>query len=532
MDDFFITALVRASTCQKHAPQNLPSWRPWPSASSHHKVRRKGGSKVDERGFHSKHNYRGMAAKAAPSQVSRAELKGLVDLYGEWDDALATEEALPVGLEAIHSGPGSDYFSQNDTPFQPSGDLAVGGSVQHILELLSHASTPPEPIFQLYQSLPSPRASHMPLQSLSQLLNRIAIVPRKTESVMLRYLSVLDDMKEARMPIHISHWNTAIHLAGHHLDRHTTSDIESSMSVWKEMESSTPNKGDRVTFNILFDVAVKAEKYVLAEMIHQEAVKRGLKLNRLSHMSQILYHGLRRDGSGVRKAYMQFVEAGEIVDSTVLTNVLTGLINAGELPAAEETFQRMKTMHAEKAGATTPPHSWHERRKLRQILTQAGERYRADVDNRRTFQDASPIAPDWRTYKPFVKYHADHSGNFDRTMALLEEMDLNGIRLTGPIFFWVFAGFQKFGGVRYSSWRAARLELLWKHFLTSCDEHPDDVWLDHGVATTAVWAFYKCVGRDCAQEVWVDIRRRWEPTTRSLHLVNNILKSSPGELLD
>jgi hypothetical protein len=530
MDNLFIAALVRASTCHHHANQASLSWRTWPFTPYHHKARRKGGNSAGTRAFHSEQKSQGAAAEASSAQLSREELKSLVDIYGEWDDSPAIEAPL-VGLEAIHGGLEYDYSSQSST-VRAIDDHAIRNPVQDIMKLLDGQKTPVEPILELYQSLPSPRASHLKLRYLTQLLNRIAVVPRKTELVMLRYLSILDDMKEANLPIHVHHWNTAIHLAGRHLGRQSGPDVESAISIWKDMESMTPNRGDHVTFNILFDVAVKGEKFVLAEMIHKEAVKRGLKFDRLSHMAQIFYHGVRRDGSGVRKAYMQMVEAGEIIDTAVLTNVLTGLIKAGELPAAEETFQRMKRMHAKKAGATGSPHSWHERRELRRILTHAGEKYRDDAENRRLFQDAAPIAPDWRTYKPFVKHHADVSGNFDRVMALLEEMDLNGIRLTGPIFFWVFAGFQKFGGVRYSSWRAARLELVWGLFLKCCDDHPDDVWLDHGVVTSAVWAFHKCVGRDRAQEVWVDIRNRWAPTSKSLHLVNNILRSRSGENLD
>jgi hypothetical protein len=530
MDDFFVTALVRASTCRHHTNQTSPSWRTWPFTTAQRKVRRKVGNNVSTRAFHSGQKPYRAVAEAACDQVSREELKGLVDIYGEWDDSFATEAPL-LETEAIQDGLKNEYFSQSST-VRTIEDHVVRDHVQDIMKLLDGQKTPVESIIAVYQALPTPRASYLQPRYLTQLLNLIAVVPRKTELVMLRYLSILDDMKEANIPIHLHHWNTAIHLAGRHLGRHAVPDVESSISIWKEMESLTPNRGDHVTFNILFDVAVKGEKYVLAEMIHKEAVRRGLKFDRLSHMAQIFYHGVRRDGSGVRKAYMQLVEAGEIVDSAVLTNVLTGLIKAGELPAAEETFQRMKTMHAKKAGATGSPHSWHERRELRRILTHAGERYRDDAVNRRLFQDAAPIAPDWRTYKPFVKHHSDVSGNFDRVMALLEEMDLNGIPLTGPIFFWVFAGFQKFGGIRYSSWRAARLELFWELFLKCCDEHSQDVWFDHGIATSAVWAFHNCVGRDRAQAVWVDIRNRWEPTNRSLHLVNNILRSRPGENLD
>jgi len=462
--------------------------------------------------------------------VSREELRNLVDIYGEWGKApTSPSQVVHLGPAAIR-GLGEEFFTESDTCVLTGENFMVRNIIQKLERLLGDNNAPPDRIFELYKSLPLPRASYLPRRLFSDILHHLADVPRKTEQVMMQYLSILEDMKASQMPIKLSQWNTAIHLAGRYVgSRATMSELETSLSFWKEMETEAGIKGDKVTFSILFDIAVKAEKYILAESIHKESIRRGLELDRLSRMAQIFYFGVRRDGIGVRRAYLELVEAGEIVNTSVLTNVIAGLISAGELPAAEETFQRMKLLHAEKTGATTPPDNWHDVRQLRKILTVAGNRYRQDVDKRRTFQDASPIAPDSRTYQTFIKFHANESGNIDRLLELLEEMDTNGIRLTGPIFFWVFVGFQNHGGIRYSSWRKSRLELLWGAFLQACDERPFEIYLEHGVAIAAVWAFHKCASRERVQDVWADIRTRWKPTGRTLHLVNNILKSRLGD---
>ncbi|KAK5182169.1 hypothetical protein LTR16_010282, partial [Cryomyces antarcticus] len=164
---------------------------------------------------------------------------------------------------------------------------------------------------------------------------------------MERYLSIVDDMKEAGIPMTVAEWNTAVAFAGRWYERVTAAEVENALHIWKEMEHQAGVQGTNVTFNILFDIATKAGKYVLAEMIMKEMQKRNLKYNRYFRFGLIYYYGLRADGDGVRRAYKDFVEAGEIVDTAVMNCVMVSLIRAGEPTAAEEVFLRMKRLNAQ-----------------------------------------------------------------------------------------------------------------------------------------------------------------------------------------
>jgi len=337
-------------------------------------------------------------------------------------------------------------------------------------------------------------------------------------------------MKAANLPIKLQHWNSAIILTGRHFP--STDEVESALSMWKDMENIFGVQGDHITFSILFDLAVKSEQYVLAEMVEKEATKRKLKVDRVSQMGRIFLNGVRGDGIGVRRAYSDLVEAGEIVDTAVLTNVITSLINAGEVPAAEMTFARMKRLHAEKQGATMPPDNWREDKALQKILRDAANRYRNDSEARLTFQEASPIAPHWKTYRAFIRYHALESGNYDRVLELLDEMQMNGIRMTGTIYYWTFRGFLNHGGFRYSSWRTARLEELWLSFLEVSKNNPIDIFIDHGLVVQVVKAFAKCAGTQRASEIWTDIRGKWDPPDKTLLSVKRVLENKQESPVD
>ena len=170
----------------------------------------------------------------------------------------------------------------------------------------------------------------MPTGVLRVFLQRMSTPAVKTGNLMLRYLSLIDDMQMAKLPITKSEWSSAIYLAGRSFGRVTQSDMAHAFRLWRQMEQEAGVKASYVTFNILFDIAVRAGKYALADSILREMHSRGLRLNRLGRVGLIYYHGIRGDGDAVRKTYRDFVDSGEIVDTLVLNCVIAALMNAGE----------------------------------------------------------------------------------------------------------------------------------------------------------------------------------------------------------
>src|SRR5271170_3598383 len=218
--------------------------------------------------------------------------------------------------------------------------------MQAFIELLLDDFSSNRALFEVYKKFPDPGVASLPRGVIRLFLQRMSTPWVKSEKTMLRYLSLIDDMQRAALPITSAEWSSAIYLAGRSFSSVTESEVATSFRIWREMEQNAGVKSNHVTFNILFDIAVRAGKYVLGQTILKEMYDRGLRLNRLGRVSLIYYHGLRGDGDGVRKAYRDFVEAGEIVDTLVLNCVMASLINTQEPVAAEQVYERMKNLQA------------------------------------------------------------------------------------------------------------------------------------------------------------------------------------------
>ncbi|KAL8861220.1 MAG: hypothetical protein Q9178_002436 [Gyalolechia marmorata] len=330
---------------------------------------------------------------------------------------------------------------------------------------------------------------------------------------MLRYLRLVDDMKEASIALSVSEWNTAIAYAGRCFVRVDALQVESALRIWKEMEQEAGVRSGQVTFNILFDIAIKAGKYVLAEMILEEMNGRMLRYNRFSYVSFIYYHGLKGDGAGVRRAYRELVEAGQIVDTVVMNCVIASLIRAGELPAAEQVYERMKRLFHAKTGEYVPHKDWQYSRDLGRILDRVSRsvhRHPERVQRLQRLQRKQCLAPDLRTFSIFIDYHVHVTGELHRITILLAEMQDFQIPIQGRIFIKIFRGFAHHGGVKYTSWTTQKLEAVWNSLLTALDAQAKDTQLLKWIVVWVMRAFARCCGRARALQIWEEIRDRWK----------------------
>jgi pentatricopeptide repeat protein len=446
---------------------------------------------------------------------------------GAWDPLEPVHETIggSAGFSAI-SRP--EYVPSQSIDFMDNivKDREVRDSVLHDLwqfrRRLDDSSISNEVLFEAYRRLPAPRVTYLGLPELRRFLARLSWNKKVTEPVMVRFLSVLDDMKAANIEILGKEWNTAIHFAGRFAGRITGSEVESALHMWREMEREAGVQSDTCSFNILFDLASKAKKFALASMILKEMKARKLPFSRTTRMTLIYYRGLCGDGDGIRQEYANMVSAGEIIDSNVLTNVITSLIHAGEPSTAEQTFERMKTLHAERTGATLPPRGWEANRRMRKTLTEAAERWRDNPEARSNIQEAAPLAPSLITYRVLIEYHSFDAGNFDRTFSLLDEMERAGLQPDGTTYYWLLAGFAQHGGVRYSAWTWTHLEQIMAQCFATCEERPYEAGLGRGIAAMAVRAFAQCANIERAREIWEDIKLRWTPSEDTITAVHTV----------
>lgn len=436
--------------------------------------------------------------------LGREDYKGLVDLYYYTHKNRFTPEAPDYSptpqflddysfkLSEDFAGPDAyaRYYEDEENYESPlkelekilkSKRLREVSIMQKFVDLLldDHSST--RALFEVYQKLPSPGVAFLPRGVIRVFLQRMSTPSIKSKNAMLRYLSLIDDMQKAELPISRSEWSSAIYLAGRSFGRVTESDMTHAFKIWRQMEQEAGVTSSSVTFNILFDIAVRAGKYVIADNILQEMHSRGLRLNRLGRVSLIYYHGLRGDGDAVRKTYRDFVDAGEIVDTLVLNCVIASLMNAGEPAAAEQTYERMKDLqtrfiHKKRADGSDLIYKRypgapgvHMNRELAsnslgRVLWRAPHLRTVLPEHHTTLQDSMPLRPDHATFRAMIAYHANVSGDLNRLTVLLNEMvETFDISMRSVHFQLLFKGFALHGKQNDpdATWSIKKLDLAW-----------------------------------------------------------------------
>lgn len=354
-------------------------------------------------------------------------------------------------------------------------------ALQNFVDLLLDDFSPLKDLFQAYKALPQPGVSYLSAGVIRLFLQRMSTPWRASEKAMLRYLSLLDDMQLVGLPITAWEWSSAIYLSGQSLSNVSNSDVAAAFRVWRQMEKEAGVAARDVTFNILFDIAAKANKFVLAEEVLREMHDRGFRLNRLGRVSLIYYYGKRGDGDAVRKAYRDFVEAGEIVDTLVLNCVMASLINAQEPTAAEQIYERMKGMQERLRKGTNadgeealflryPPPGPETigteiaSNALGRVLLNASRLKIALPKHHAELQNVMPLTPDSTTYRTLMFHHAKTSGNIDRLTVLLDDMTRQfRIPMTHLTFQFLFRGFAMHGGSERddAKWTQQRLQIAW-----------------------------------------------------------------------
>lgn len=437
--------------------------------------------------------------------LSRDDYKALVDLYyytnhRRFDPESPDASPTPVLLEDYAFKLSEDFappqafaeFYNDDEDYKSplkeveerllSRQLREVSVTQDFVDLLLDNHSSNAELFKAYKRLPQPGMAFLPRGIVRVFLQRMATPWQKSEKSMIRYLSLIDDAQRADVPVTRAEWASAIYLAGRSFAKVTQSEVNAAFRIWRRMEHEAGVKSHHVTLNILFDIAVRANKYPLAQMVLKEMHDRGLRLNRLGRVSVIYYHGLRADGDGVRKAYRDFVDAGEIIDTLVLNCVIASLYNAQEPTAAEQIYERMKSLQENlRRGRRDDGQTVLYRRyplpggeviehelaanHLKRVLLKASRLKDILPEQHQQLQDAMPLTPDHVTFRTMISHHVNVSGNLNRITVLLEEMKtLFNLPMQSVFFQLLFKGFALHGATRDpdASWNNQRLDLVWK----------------------------------------------------------------------
>ncbi|PBP22280.1 pentatricopeptide repeat protein [Diplocarpon rosae] len=536
IEAWFIKSLADAGNCHKHALRKLPPsslcTARRPSISTRKRQSHVTLFQRDKHTHHVEATGREGADAAqdgvqdevedAPVEPNRTreELLELVDQYS-WTSYTDQLPLLDVPqLYQPSDGPHLTVSAKPEDEWPPPNytwpaDAQTKSKIEALRRYMStcfYAKEPTDPdeVYRLYRALPSPRAPYLSANLRHRMMHNLSVVEKKDEHSMLRYLSVVDDLKVSAIPLSPTEWTSAISFVARYVHRSTEAEVEAALLMWKEMEHEAGIKATGATFNVLFDVACKAGKLVLAEMVYKEMANRGIEYDRFHHVSLIWYYGLRQSGDGVRAAYKALVEAGEIVDTVVLNAMISGLIRSFESSAAEGVYGRMKRWHLQRENSQLPPRDYHQRRVVNLALVKLGKLSKNNLGMRENFQNKSIIAPDVHTFELLITHHASTSGDLEKIGELLDEMRIFGLGVCGQIFVRLLQGFATHGGIRYTQWTEARLESVWSSLLQALDDEVEGVYFSKWMATRALQAFSKCSGRDRTMQVWKEIRARWK----------------------
>jgi pentatricopeptide repeat protein len=524
VEKFYIQALVQAGTCQDHAKHISTLRDIVPHAPRHHKTRQKStwSKSSEEQASKPDADPKRSGPIKGVKQFAKTELEALVDYYGiEFDTR--PEKDVPDGGGLIWNV-GDDH---EPWPLRSGKDAA---HIRRIKKLLEDDESSHDEVWETYKKLESPGVVYMTTDTIRGLLHHLSIVERPTPLAMQRFLSILDDMKNAHIHITRSEWTTAIYLSGRAMGSVSIDEVQSALHIWRDMEQRAGVKGGFVTLNVLFDISVKAGKYPLAETFLKELQMRNLPIHRHFRVSLIYYYGILQNGNAIRRTYQELVSAGDIVDTVVLNSVIAALFRAGEPTAAEHVFERMKRLHASKT-LPAPGHkffqrTWRDRRALGLHLTHEARKWKRleDEDALKELQEYTPIAPNSRTYALLIRHQTSTAGNIDRVHELMHEMRTHHVPLEGTIFISIFHGFHHFGGVRYSSWTRDKLEKIWKQYIKALQDGLDRTWISVLAVVAALKAFAKCTDPDRTVQAWEEVRKMWSPNEEELENVMRVLR--------
>ncbi|PHH53430.1 hypothetical protein CFIMG_008201RA00001 [Ceratocystis fimbriata CBS 114723] len=373
-------------------------------------------------------------------------------------------------------------------------------------------------IFRIYQKLPEPRMLHISAAMRHRLLRTFGTPERYDSPAMLRYYSLVEDVKACGLALTHYEWNYSMAFAKRFIRDRDDSWISVALKIWREMEHESHIKANEVTFNMLFDAATKCGNFTLAKGIYSEMTARGIKFNRYHHVSLIHYFGLRQDGDGVRAAYKDMALAGEMIDDVVLNCVIAGFLNAGEEVAADYVYARMKK--CSDGGLGPPPADYRARRVITRVLMMWAKLARRHPRLRSKMQANTNMAPDTRTYRILVQHYAVCVGDMSRVAAYLDDMRWFQVPMDGRIFVTLFEAFSRHGGT-YSGadFSKKRLQSIFTALLNTLDANVQGVYVDTWMVMWALRAFMRCGDQRDVLGAYAQLKERWTLNkTKVLHL--------------
>ncbi|PYI06633.1 hypothetical protein BO78DRAFT_343215 [Aspergillus sclerotiicarbonarius CBS 121057] len=399
-------------------------------------------------------------------------------------DSLNWKQA--VDLVANEAPKVSPSIEASQKKVDSSRDALEYHSVEVFLDAMWDEKISNHYVFRLYRDLPAPGVAYLSKRSRGALLRRFADPPHRRWVDSRRYLALVEDMVAAKLPMSLSLWSSAIHLAGRASGKVRKRDLVKAIGIWQQMEHLGGVKSDGVVFTILFDIAIKASQFTVAERLLAEMKKRNIQFRRFGKVSQLYYCGMQGDVDGIQQAFEEFVSSGEIVDTVVMNCLMASFIRAGDVEMAQQIYAQMLEAQAtlQQAGDLShgskhpgSPNLMSEMnlyrsrvRKLGRVLQESTSLQGILPDHHRALQNSVRAIPDTRTFHIFLSLHAHKTADIHAFMSILADMEkVFVVPPRGMIYLLLFDGFARNGRHR-KGWTAERLQVTWKAYLRALYE--------------------------------------------------------------
>ncbi|KAL2755284.1 hypothetical protein ACRALDRAFT_1082421 [Sodiomyces alcalophilus JCM 7366] len=450
------------------------------------------------------------------------ELLGIIDHEhaGTVDDHLQFVRDPYLRRYAQPDGPNLTISDREEDINYPSrdealrGDQEVAETVKKLRKVLNMRLKHPalvglRKIYAIYCTLPRPRMLHLPAPLRHRLLKVLGTPKRRNSKSMLRFFAVIGEVQDCGLTLRRREWNAALALASQYVSQTTDTEAEATLRLWNEMERNGGEKGNGVTFNILFDAASKSGNFALAEKIYSEMVSRGIPFNRYHHVSLIHFFGLKKDQDGIRAAYKEMVDAGEMIDTVVLNCLIASFLRAGDEGAALRVYDYMKSNSPN--AAALPAADYRMNRVAVQVLMMFGKVGRNHPSMRPVFQEAVVNTPDLQTYRILLSHYGINAGNLNRVVQFLDEMKWFNVPVHGAVFLILFKAFTQHGGRPYLGWTEDRLRSVFSSLLHIIDNDNDqNLYIDTWLAGWALRAFLRCSNKDAVLDSYGELKSRWQ----------------------
>lgn len=316
-------------------------------------------------------------------------------------------------------------------------------------------------VWQHYKTLEVPRCSAISRTALRFVLDTLAHCRPRTKQGMDRYMEVINEMVSLPVPIVplVSEWTAAISFAGRAHKHPTRAQLKKCVDLYNEMQDRFGVKPNRVTFNVILDVAVKARQWDQVQGFLREMEFRGISYDRYTYTTMIQGAGYRGSSDEVSRIVQQMIDKGVQLDTYMINCVMSAYIRSASPQEAEMLFEGMKrgTLHG-----SFGPSSTH----TSEGSSDAHTATQMAIKNREVVQprNASRSAPDIATYCLLIQHHCKATGDLSRVISLLEDMEVNKVGDSVSLFQSLFSGFVAHGRTK-PVWDLDRLSYVYQTLL-------------------------------------------------------------------